>query len=486
MATTSPSSALALDLPASEPPRPTKRSRPLANPANLVEEHVAQAWPEIARAAPSDVWFTGSRVWGLLYPGLLYPDLVRDPPLERDWDVFTVGEAPARWLVNVLGWQQTPACRTRDKWGAGTRSVDAGHVPTLGEGGATGGRPTGYNDGYSYQTDRGVVDLWISSLGSAVAEIRAYPTESHAHCRAAWSFTDGLIVLPNERARALSMGVTRDERARRRRRLARRTRRGSPPTSAPDPPGGCTRPARTPSRRPPSADSSAASSARCWATRPRPTGTRGATSASRPAAASRSRSTDVIRSRAASRWYHAGTRDSDPPPRSSPASSREVDPETSWGEIVDLRDLERSAGGDMAPAGLAGVELARRALAGERSAVDAFASRRRARRAQDVADLESTSVLSTDDYAALTRLVAVLGPEPRRHVEDAIALVEGDRVDDPQETAREAIGQARRHARAQLARVSSIVDLLEGEIERAVRIALRRLARSLQERSGPP
>lgn len=202
MMTTSPSSTPAPDLGASGPPRPAKRSRPLANLANLVEEHVAWAWPEIARAAPSDVWFTGSRVWGLLYPDLP----AREPPLEPDWDIFTIGEAPARWLVDVMGWRRMPACRTRDKWRAGTRSVDAGHVPTLGDGEVTSGRPTGYNDGYSYETDRGVVDLWISSLGSAVAEIRAYPTESHAHCRVTWSFADGLIVLPNERARAFLAG----------------------------------------------------------------------------------------------------------------------------------------------------------------------------------------------------------------------------------------------------------------------------------------
>jgi len=207
MATTTPSSILAPDRRANDPARPVKRSHSPANPANLIEEHIAQAWPEIARVAPSNVWFTGSRVWGLLYPGLP----VRDPLPERDWDVFTIGEAPARWLVDTMGWRRAPACRTRDKWGTGTRSVDAGHVPTLGEGESADGRPTGYSDGYSYQTDRGVVDLWISSLGSAVAEIRAYPTESHAHCRAAWSFTDGLIILPNERARILPRGDNRGD-----------------------------------------------------------------------------------------------------------------------------------------------------------------------------------------------------------------------------------------------------------------------------------
>lgn len=184
---------------------------------------------------------------------------------------------------------------------------------------------------------------------------------------------------------------------------------------------------------------------------------------------------DVIRSRATSCWYHAGTRDSDLPALAGPDLDRHGDPETSWGEIIDHRDLERSASGDMAPAGFKGVALARRALEGEREAVDAFASRRRVLRAQS-SDLESTSVLSTDDYAALTRLAAVLRPDLRRHVEDAIAIAEDDRID----------GQARQDVRAQLAHVSSIASSVEGAIERAGHIALRRLARALQGRSSSP
>jgi hypothetical protein len=164
--------------------------------ANLVEEHIAQTWPEIARVAPSDVWFTGSRVWWWLYPDL--PESL-ERARTRDWDIFTIGEAPARWIVDTLGWRRSPACRTRDKWGLCTRSICDDHVPTL-RGGVADDRLAGYNDGYSYQTDRGVVDLWISTLGSALAEIRAYPTGSHAHCRVAWSFTDGLLLLSNELA----------------------------------------------------------------------------------------------------------------------------------------------------------------------------------------------------------------------------------------------------------------------------------------------
>ena len=179
--------------------RPPKHSHPIANLANTIEEHVAHTWPEVALSAPANVWFTGSHIWYLLYPAFSqHARLVtRNPPaLVRDWDIFTIGAAPARWIVGVYGWNRTPSCRTSEKWGA-PRVLDEEHIPQI-PGSVS---ESGYGDGYSYQTDRGVVDLWISEFDNPLAELRAYPIASHAHCRAAWSFTDGLIVLPNERAR---------------------------------------------------------------------------------------------------------------------------------------------------------------------------------------------------------------------------------------------------------------------------------------------
>jgi hypothetical protein len=160
------------------------------NLANVVEEHVTHTWPEIALAAPTDIWFTGSHIWHFLYPD-------RPPPLVRDWDIFTIGVAPARWIVGIYGWNHTPSCHTSHKWGASPRIINVSHIPAI-PGSVS---ASGYGDGYSYQTDRGIVDLWISEFDNPLAELRAYPTASHAHCRAAWSFTKGLIVLPNERAR---------------------------------------------------------------------------------------------------------------------------------------------------------------------------------------------------------------------------------------------------------------------------------------------
>jgi hypothetical protein len=175
--------------------RPHKQSHPLANLANTIEVYVACAWPAIAQAVPTNIWFTGSHIWYFLYPDLYLPLLQRDPPLIRDWDIFTIGAAPAQWLVELHGWNLTPSCRTTEKWTA-PRIIETSNIPKT-PGSVS---MSGYGDGYSYKTDRGIVDLWISEFESPLAEIREYPTESHAHCRVAWSFTDGLIVLPNERA----------------------------------------------------------------------------------------------------------------------------------------------------------------------------------------------------------------------------------------------------------------------------------------------
>jgi hypothetical protein len=183
--------------------RPLKVSHPLANLANMIEEHVTHTWPEIARTAPPDVWFTGSHIWHFLYPELSQ----REPPLIRDWDIFTIEDATAQWIIGVYGWNRRPSCRTSDKWGRAPRIIDVTRIPVLQTRTPRGGiSVSGYGDGYSYQTDRGIVDLWISDLGSPLAELKAYPTVSHAHCRAAWSFTDGLIVLPNEHARREQTG----------------------------------------------------------------------------------------------------------------------------------------------------------------------------------------------------------------------------------------------------------------------------------------
>jgi hypothetical protein len=171
-----------------------KVSRPIANIANVVHDHVARTWPEIASLGLDGVWFTGSRIWWLLYPDLLP---ARVPSLEVDWDIFALREPQAQALARIMRWNRMPACRTRDKWTKDARVAAEDMVP---RGVGRRDRDLVYDEGCSYATDRGVVDLWIAASGDVATEIRDYPTESHAHCRAAFSFRGGLIVLPNERA----------------------------------------------------------------------------------------------------------------------------------------------------------------------------------------------------------------------------------------------------------------------------------------------
>lgn len=169
-----------------------KRSTALPNAANLIAAHVAARFPELARDPIPGVWFTGSNVWAWLYGD--------EPPLGADWDIFVTGagaEVVAAAVADRLGLASCPACRTKDKRKAAVRTVDADHVPRL----VPNARDDGsYGEGYSYETDSGEVDLWISTPGDVLGELRDYPTASHAHCRVAFSFTDGLVVLGNEHA----------------------------------------------------------------------------------------------------------------------------------------------------------------------------------------------------------------------------------------------------------------------------------------------
>jgi hypothetical protein len=166
-----------------------KLSLSIPNQANFVAGHVATAFPSLARDPIDGVWFTGSNVWSFV--------LGIDPRSGSDWDIFVMSESAALGVVVRLGLLKFPACET-DKKRTGERFISAGNFPRL---------PRLPNvdrysggDGFCYATDAGDVDVWISTAGDPAGELRSYPSDSHAHCRAAFSFTGGLIVLPNEHA----------------------------------------------------------------------------------------------------------------------------------------------------------------------------------------------------------------------------------------------------------------------------------------------
>lgn len=179
-----------VDLEVSARAHVAKRSTTDHNIANVIADRVARRFPELARNPPSQVWFTGSNIWTLLYGSGTGAEL-------EDWDLFALTDSAASELVTTMGWHLLPSLSTGDKQKGGHEpSVNTLHVPKLIE------RPEGnlYSDGYCYFTDHGQVDVWVALRGDVLDELRTYPAESHAHCRAAFSFTDGLIVLPNERA----------------------------------------------------------------------------------------------------------------------------------------------------------------------------------------------------------------------------------------------------------------------------------------------
>jgi hypothetical protein len=180
-----------------------KVSLPTPNIANAIAAHVSAAWPELAAVA--GVWFTGSQIWSWLYDG--------QPPAGSDWDIFALDEGAAAAVADRLGLRGLPACRTQDKRNGAPRTVGAHNVPTLAPPMLDGNAPdgTGYSEGFCYTTARGELDLWLAEPGGVIAELRSYPTGSHAHCRAAFSFADGLVVLPNECAAAASGPAQREE-----------------------------------------------------------------------------------------------------------------------------------------------------------------------------------------------------------------------------------------------------------------------------------
>lgn len=169
------------------------------NVANWIAHHVAVRFPDLAKNPIPGVWFTGSNIWSLLY------GTASASAEAKDWDIFTLDDLTALQLVTGMGWNLCPSFPTRDKR---TKErdpvVNTCHIPKLGQGTDRNGNR--YSDGYCYLTQAGEIDVWVTGMGGVLEEIRTYPSASHAHCRAAFSFTDGLIVLPNE---AAEFGVVR-------------------------------------------------------------------------------------------------------------------------------------------------------------------------------------------------------------------------------------------------------------------------------------
>lgn len=165
-------------------PRYDKVSQPWPNAANKIAAHLRAKWPELVNIP--GLWFSGSQVWSWLYD--------KEPLATSDTDVFSLGDAPRISTVAEGDLfetvSRTPVGELLHKLGLKPEQGTL-RLPRTGKDG------TAYGKGACFTHERGSIDVWTSPYDVQGA-LRNYPGASHAHCRAAFSFTEGLVVLPNE------------------------------------------------------------------------------------------------------------------------------------------------------------------------------------------------------------------------------------------------------------------------------------------------
>ena len=151
--------------PISSDSTPRKEAKPWPNVANGIDNWLRDKWPELVTIP--GLWFTGSTVWSHLY--------AQFPPVESDLDIF------------ILPWPNGPQ-------EAATKRLLIEQLRIRVDGRRT------YLGATRWQTEKGQVDFWVSQYHTVHQQLLAYPSESHAQCRAAYSFAAGLVALPNEKA----------------------------------------------------------------------------------------------------------------------------------------------------------------------------------------------------------------------------------------------------------------------------------------------
>lgn len=152
------------------------------NVANRIAAHLEKKWPEL-RHIPG-LWFSGSQVWSHLYG--------KEPPETSDTDVFVLATAQPVTSYSTLGaTQRSPLAELLHKLGLPESAAVPRKPPE--------DKPHYVPDGCDVKHVRGDFDIWTTKAETVQGQLRSYP-RSHSHCRAAFSFFDGLVVLPNEEA----------------------------------------------------------------------------------------------------------------------------------------------------------------------------------------------------------------------------------------------------------------------------------------------
>lgn len=152
------------------------------NVANRIGAHLAAKWPELRHI--EGLWFSGSQVWSFLYDKL--------PPLGSDTDIFVMADArPVQTLTSFGVVTRSPLAEMMHRLGLEDDAAKP-RVPPQGK--------THYvPDGMDVEHERGSFDVWTTQAATVRGQLQSYPG-SHSHCRSAFSFTEGLVVLPNEAA----------------------------------------------------------------------------------------------------------------------------------------------------------------------------------------------------------------------------------------------------------------------------------------------
>lgn len=149
---------------------PVKISYNIGNVANTIAKSLNNAIPSVVVESDKypELWFTGSRVWASLYNVGI--------STSTDYDLVTCDKPTFTYFEN---WFRT------------------GKLPLSGD--TMVARPNKYgpSNGWDICTSGVNFDLWLSGEDSIVNELKRYPEYSHAHCRAAFNFHYGLIVMPN-------------------------------------------------------------------------------------------------------------------------------------------------------------------------------------------------------------------------------------------------------------------------------------------------
>lgn len=152
------------------------------NVANKVAEHLRAKWPELA-GIPG-LWFSGSQVHSIVR-GV-------EPPAASDTDIFILKDAESVTTIGPFGaTTRTPLAEMMARLGLADAAATPRQPPPE--------RPDYHPNGMDIEHPRGQFDVWTAVATTVQGQLRAYP-RSHSHCRAAFSFMDGLVVLPNEEA----------------------------------------------------------------------------------------------------------------------------------------------------------------------------------------------------------------------------------------------------------------------------------------------